>query len=161
VTAQVLQVVGQLEVHETAFGVDIAREPTIGAPRPPPGAGVVTSADPARRYTPRMDIHDLLRRVPDACDPDALTTLEGTIQFEISRPVWHEVRGGRVQVHDGRAVAPDAVVEASDGLLADLYAGRANPVLAFMTGKLKVKGDVGLVKRLIEAVDRDRLGQAG
>ena len=108
-----------------------------------------------------MDIHELLRRVPDACDPDALSTLEGTIQFETTRPIWHDVRGGTVRVHDGRAEAPDAVVEASDTLLADLYAGRANPVLAFMTGKLKVKGDVGLVKRLIEAVDRERLGQAG
>jgi putative sterol carrier protein len=108
-----------------------------------------------------MDIHELLRRVPDACDPDALTSLEGTIQFEISRPVWHEVREGTVRVHEGRTEAPTAVVEASDALLADLYAGRANPVLAFMTGKLKVKGDVGLVKRLIEAVDRERLGATG
>jgi putative sterol carrier protein len=105
-----------------------------------------------------MDIHALLRRVPDACDPEAIAPLEGVIQFEISRPVWHEVRGGAVRVHDGRAEAPDAIVAAEDELLADLYAGRANPVLAFMTGKLEVRGDVGLVKRLIAAVDRERLG---
>ncbi len=105
-----------------------------------------------------MDIHRLLRRVPDASDPKALGDLDAVVQFETSRPVWHEVKGGAVRVHEGHAEAPDAVVAASDRLLADLYSGRANPVVAFMSGRLKVKGDVGLVKRLIEAVDRAKLG---
>lgn len=104
-----------------------------------------------------MDIHELLRQVPDACDPEVLGDLDAIVQFENSRPLWHEVQGGRVRVHEGRAETPDAVVIASDRLLEDLYSGRANPVLALMSGRLKVRGDLGLVKRLIEAVDREAM----
>jgi putative sterol carrier protein len=104
-----------------------------------------------------MDAHDLLARMPDIVDVDALEGVDAVIQYEIDRPLWHELRGGEVHVHEGRAESPDLVVRADDRLLVALFRGEANPMMAFMTGKLKVEGDVRLAQNLVALVDRDRL----
>ena len=105
-----------------------------------------------------MDAHDLLAAVPDAVDRGAISSMNGTAQFDIARPVALRVRDGRIEVIEGRVDAPDVTIRAKDALLLDLFHGRASATAAFMTGRLKVKGDVGLAQRLISAVDRRRLG---
>lgn len=104
-----------------------------------------------------MDAHDLLVRMPEIVDRDAIRSVNAVIQYEIERPLWHELRDGDVLVHEGRAEAPDLVVRASDELLLKLFRGTANPMMAFMTGKLKVEGDVRLAQNLVALVDRERL----
>lgn len=108
-----------------------------------------------------MDAHDLLARLPDAVDADALEGMHATVQYEIERPLAHVVKDGRVTVVEGTIEAPDVVIAASDAVLLDLYRGRANPALAFMTGRLRVRGDVGIARRLVASVDRRRLPDEG
>lgn len=108
-----------------------------------------------------MDAHDLLQSVPDAVDPEALKDLKATIQYEIERPLAHIVEDGRVSVVEGTVETPDVVIAADDQLLLDIYRGRVNPVSAFMMGRLRVRGDVGLARRLIGSVDRTRLPEFG
>lgn len=105
----------------------------------------------------RMDAHDLLARMPEIVDADRIQDVEAIIQYEIDRPLWHEIRGGEVRVHEGRAEAPDLTVKAKDETLVELFHGRANPMMAFMTGRLKVDGDMTLAQNLVALVDRDRL----
>lgn len=107
-----------------------------------------------------MDVHDLLMRLPDAVDPAALEGMRVTVQYEIERPMYHQVADGRVTAIEGRAEHADVTIRASDALLLDLYEGRANPVMAFMTGKLRVEGDVTIARRMIAAVDRERLTES-
>jgi putative sterol carrier protein len=104
-----------------------------------------------------MDAHDLLARMPEIVDADRIQGVEAVIQYDIDRPLWHEITGGEVRVHDGRAEAPDLVVKAKDEVLLDLFHGRANPMMAFMMGRLKVEGDMTLAQNLVALVDRDRL----
>jgi len=104
-----------------------------------------------------MDAHDLLARLPEFLDVDAVHGVDAIIQYEVERPLWHEIRDGTVEVHDGHADAPDLVVRASDALLLDLFRGDANPTVAIMSGRLKVKGDMRLARNLVSLVDRDRL----
>jgi len=104
-----------------------------------------------------MDAHDLLARLPEFVDVDAVRGVDAIIQYDVDRPLWHEIRDGEVQVHDGRADAPDLVVRASDALLLDLFHGKASPTMAIMSGRLKVKGDMRLARNLISLVDRERL----
>lgn len=104
-----------------------------------------------------MDAHDLLARLPEFVNVDAVRGVDAIIQYDVERPLWHEIRDGKVEVHDGRADAPDLVVRASDALLLDLFRGEANPTVAIMTGRLKVQGDMRLARDLVTLVDRDRL----
>lgn len=104
-----------------------------------------------------MDAHDLLARLPEFVDVDAVRNVDAIIQYDVERPLWHEIRDGEVQVHDGRADAPDLVVGASDALLLELFRGEANPTMAIMTGRLKVKGDMRLARDLVSLVDQDKL----
>ncbi len=104
-----------------------------------------------------MDAHDLLARISEVVDRDAIDGVDAVIQYDVARPLWHEIRDGEVRVHEGRAEAPDLVVRAKDQLLLDLFYGRANPMTAFMMGRLKVEGDVKLAQNLVAMVDRERL----
>lgn len=104
-----------------------------------------------------MDAHDLLARLPEFVDVEAVRDVDAIIQYDIERPLWHEIRGGEVRVHEGHAEAPDLRVGASDALLLDLFHGDASPTMAIMTGRLKVQGDMRLARNLVALVDRDRL----
>lgn len=102
-----------------------------------------------------MTANELLHRVPEAFDGDADDS--AIIQYDISQPVYHVLAGGRLEAHDGTAEAPDVTIRISDDNLVKLMRGELNAMSAFMTGKLKVKGDMMLAQRLVSRVDRDRL----
>ena len=104
-----------------------------------------------------MTAHELLHKMPAAFDAQAAGDTEAVIQYQISQPVYHVVRNGTMAVHDGQAESPDVVVKVSDDNLVKLFRGDLNPMTAFMSGKVKVSGDMTLAQRLVGLVDRDRL----
>lgn len=62
------------------------------------------------------------------------------------------VGGGQVQLGEGRPENPDLTVTAASETAVALFEKRLNPLMAFMTGKVKVKGDmakVALLKSLL------------
>jgi putative sterol carrier protein len=62
--------------------------------------------------------------------------------------VWLvRVEGGKVNVTEGEQDA-DAVIKASEETFEKLVSGEQNPTSAYMTGKLKVKGDMGAAMKL-------------
>ena len=61
---------------------------------------------------------------------------------------WHvSVQDGKVSVTEGEQEA-DAVISASEETFQKLVSGDQNPTSAYMTGKLKVKGDMGAAMKL-------------
>ena len=58
-----------------------------------------------------------------------------------------EVDDGKVTVSDGAGDA-DAVISTSQETFEKIIAGEQNPTSAYMTGKLKVKGDMGAAMKL-------------
>jgi putative sterol carrier protein len=106
-----------------------------------------------------MTAKELLRQMPDALDPEAAANTDAVIQYEISDPTYQVLRDGKLTVYDGRAENPDLTVSISDDNLVRLFRGELNPMSAFMTGKLKVKGDMGLAQRLVGFVDRQKVLQ--
>jgi putative sterol carrier protein len=58
-----------------------------------------------------------------------------------------EVDDGKVTVADGAGDA-DAVISTSKETFEKIIAGEQNPTSAYMTGKLKVKGDMGAAMKL-------------
>lgn len=99
--------------------------------------------------------------MPQAFDTQAAGDTDATIQYQISKPVYHVVSGGELEVHDGEAPEPDLTVKIADDDLVKLFRGELNPMTAFMTGKIKVSGDMTLAQRLVAFVDRERLKALG
>jgi putative sterol carrier protein len=61
---------------------------------------------------------------------------------------WYvSVQDGKVSVSEGEQEA-DAVISASEETFEKLVSGDQNPTSAYMTGKLKVKGDMGAAMKL-------------
>jgi putative sterol carrier protein len=61
---------------------------------------------------------------------------------------WHvDVADGSVNVTEGGGDA-DVTISASEETFRRIIAGEQNPTSAYMTGKLKVKGDMGAAMKL-------------
>jgi putative sterol carrier protein len=58
-----------------------------------------------------------------------------------------DVRDGAVKVTEGGGDA-DATISTSSETFAKIVAGEQNPTTAYMTGKLKIKGDMGAAMKL-------------
>ncbi|HEY6105940.1 MAG TPA: SCP2 sterol-binding domain-containing protein [Anaeromyxobacteraceae bacterium] len=84
--------------------------------------------------------------------PDVVTKINAVYQFNISGP-----GGGQWQVdctqaggaiNPGVAPAPKCTVAATDTDFLAIVNGKMNAQMAFMSGKLKIQGDMGLAMKL-------------
>ncbi len=85
-------------------------------------------------------------------NPDKVAGMNGIFQFDLSGEnggVWHvTLANGDGSVADGPAENPGVTISmAADDFVA-LTEGRLDGTMAFMSGKLKVKGDMGLAMKL-------------
>ncbi len=103
-----------------------------------------------------MTARELLLRVPHALKEGA-DTPDSVVQFDTEEPVHLVVEGGVVRPQEGVAPHADVTVKVKSEDLLRMIDGKLNPMTALMTGRLRVKGDVGLAQRLIKAIDRDKL----
>jgi putative sterol carrier protein len=70
-----------------------------------------------------------------------LFDIEGAGKWTVS------VDDGKVSVTEGGEDA-DAVISTSEAMFEKIVSGEQNPTSAYMTGKLKVKGDMGAAMKL-------------
>jgi len=86
-----------------------------------------------------------------AANPAGLAGLNANFQFELSGDdggTWHaNVAGGKIEVAEGPTTANVTILMSADHFKA-MVAGTLNATQAFMTGKLKIKGDMSLAMRL-------------
>ena len=82
-------------------------------------------------------------------DPSRTAGMNNTYAFDIDGAgQWTvAVDDGRVSVTEGAAAA-DATITSSAENFERIVAGELNPTSAYMTGKLKVKGDMGAAMKL-------------
>ena len=83
-------------------------------------------------------------------DPGTAAQITDTYRFEIDGAgTWTvRVEGGTVRVDEGDAGEADCVISTSEETFGKIRDGRQNPMTAYMTGKVKVRGDVGAVMKL-------------
>jgi putative sterol carrier protein len=105
-----------------------------------------------------MTAKDLLKKMPEALNREAAHGVKAVIQFDLAEPMYQVLEDGHLHVHEGTADSPDLVVKMSDENFVKLFKGELNSAMAFMTGKIKLKGDMTLAQQLVGFIDQDKLG---
>jgi putative sterol carrier protein len=82
-------------------------------------------------------------------DPSKLAGMSNTYLFDIDgEGKWFvNVADGAIAVTEGDGAA-DATIETSAETFEKIVSGEQNPTTAYMTGKLKIKGDMGAAMKL-------------
>ena len=82
-------------------------------------------------------------------DPSKTEGMNNSYVFDIENAGTWTVRvtDGNVKVSEGAEEA-DATITASDETFEKIASGDLNPTTAYMTGKLKLKGDLGAAMKL-------------
>ena len=94
------------------------------------------------------------RHIPERLQnkPDVVSKINAIYQFNISGPgggQWSVdcTRPGGA-IASGQDTAAKCTVNATDADFLNIVNGKLNPQMAFMSGKLKIQGDMGLAMKL-------------
>ena len=82
-------------------------------------------------------------------DPAKLAGLNSVYQFQVGEESYHvAMKDGKASVAAGDAPTPNCTVTMARNDFIEMLGGKLNSQMAFMTGKLKVAGDMGLALKL-------------
>jgi putative sterol carrier protein len=108
-----------------------------------------------------LSIQSLMDRLCGAFVPERAAGMDATVQFDLKGDqggVWVvTIRDQSCRVEQGRTGQANLTfsAEAQDAL--DVLSGKMDPMGAFMRGKLRLAGDMGLAMRLANLFDVKRL----
>jgi putative sterol carrier protein len=96
-----------------------------------------------------MSVQEFFDDLPSKVDPAKTAGMSNSYVFDIEGAGQWTVRvaDGAVSVEDGAGDA-DCTISASEETLLKIARGEANPTTAYMTGKLKIAGDMGAALKL-------------
>jgi putative sterol carrier protein len=94
-------------------------------------------------------VREFFEGLPGRVSPDRIEGMNNTYVFEIEGAgTWTvAIADGSIQVTEGSGDA-DTTFSASEESFEKIVSGEQNPTTAYMTGKLKVKGDMGAAMKL-------------
>jgi len=104
------------------------------------------------------DFNELIKNLPKMIDPEEAKGLTGRVQFSLSGEGggdWGVVLDdGKVSVSQGAMAEPQLTIKTSTEVAEKLLSGNLDPMMAFMTGKIKISGDMGLGMKLMGLLKR-------
>lgn len=104
------------------------------------------------------DFNELMKNLPKMVDAEEAKGLNGKVQFSLSGAGGGEwgvvLDDGKVSVSEGTMAQPQLTVKTSSENAEKLLNGKLDPMMAFMTGKIKIAGDIALGMKLIGLLKR-------
>ncbi len=103
-------------------------------------------------------IDEIMQRLPQVIDPDRARGVRGVVQFDFTSDGGQKyvvrITDGKCTTDVGEVANPDATLISSQAVYQAVAEGRMNVATAFMTGKLKVKGNMQLLMRFQQIFHR-------
>lgn len=100
----------------------------------------------------REEVSGVFTNMAARFNPEKAQGVDATIQFDLSGDnggmYWLKIDNGTCTSGEGAVADPKLTVSATGDAWYDIASGKANVMQAFMGGKLKVKGDMGLGMKL-------------
>jgi putative sterol carrier protein len=95
-------------------------------------------------------VQEFFEALPSRADTSKIEGMTNSYGFDIEGAgQWTvKVADGAVSVQDGLEDGADCTISASQEIFGKIIAGEQNPTSAYMTGKLKLKGDMGAAMKL-------------
>lgn len=97
-----------------------------------------------------MTAKDFLLRLPEKVRPEALDGLQTNFHFDIGGEEETKmtviVENGAVKVEEGLIGDPACTVKAKDEHFIKVVSGKLNPMMALLTGKLKISNQGEMLK---------------
>jgi putative sterol carrier protein len=94
----------------------------------------------------------VIEAMPTYFQPDKAGNTNATIQFDLSGDQagkWYlKVANGQASASEGQTETPNLTFLADARDAVKIFTGKLDPTAAFMSGKLKIKGDMGLAMRM-------------
>ena len=103
-------------------------------------------------------VREMMERMPGAFLPAKAGDAKALIQLALTGEeggAWLlDIGNGKCDVREETAPKPDVTVTMDANDFVALYSNTLNPVQAFMSGRIKVSGNVGMVMQLLNWFDR-------
>ncbi|MBR9920850.1 MAG: SCP2 sterol-binding domain-containing protein [Bacteroidetes bacterium] len=97
-----------------------------------------------------MDAAKFIKGLPEKVNPAVVEGMETKFHFDISGDTGGkftvDLKDGKVEVQDGLEGDPECTVRTSDENLGKLLKGDLNPMMAVMTGKVKISNPGAMMK---------------
>lgn len=101
-------------------------------------------------------ISDIINNLPNQIDLEKTKGIHTILQFSISGEGGGDwgvtIDDGTVAVKPGQIEKPQLIIKASASDSIKLLHGELNPMGAFMTGKVKIVGDMALAMKLFNLI---------
>jgi putative sterol carrier protein len=94
---------------------------------------------------------DIFKEMGSRFKADKAGDLNLTVQFDLSGDTggqWYvDIANGACEVEKGNTESPTATIRMDAADYVDMTTGKLNPMTAFMSGKIKVEGDLNAVMK--------------
>lgn len=104
-----------------------------------------------------MTIDDIFSRLPGALNTQAASGVDATILFNTSQPRNVVIKDSALIVNEGTVAPYTVAITMADDDLVKMLTGELDGMTAFMTGKLKIDGDLMFAQSITSLFDGSKL----
>ncbi len=95
---------------------------------------------------------DIFAKIPEKFNPENAKDINMVLAFSLSGEnggEWNiNINDGKIDVNEGTAADPTATISMDGDDYVKMMSGDLNPMMAFMSGKIKVDGDLNSVMKM-------------